>query len=159
MRGWPGKEPSVSRVVVRLLGPWEMSVAGHVLPKPSTQKAQSLLAYLILREGIAQPREKLAGLFWPDADEDRAQRSLRTALWSLRRLLEEGVPGYQEGLAATRFDVRWAPSFEVEVDCVRFEETARRGLARKPVDAEALAALQTAAATYRGPLLEGFYDD
>src|SRR5579871_5390567 len=127
MRGWPGKEPSVSRVVVRLLGPWELSVAGHVLPKPSTQKAQSLLAYLILREGIAQPREKLAGLFWPEADEDKAQRSLRTALWSLRRLLEGGHPQLAEALVTSRFDVRWAPLLPVAVDVRQFEQSVREG--------------------------------
>jgi DNA-binding SARP family transcriptional activator/predicted ATPase len=142
-----------------MLGPWELRIAGQVLPRPSTQKAQSLLAYLIVHSSTAHPREKLAGLFWPDADEDRAQRSLRTALWSLRRLLSSAQPDIAEALATSRFDVRWAPQQDVDVDLEQFEQAIRQWLRVRDDPEAAAALLRPAVALYRGPFLEGLYDD
>ncbi|HWE60777.1 MAG TPA: AAA family ATPase, partial [Chloroflexota bacterium] len=147
------------RISVSILGPWELRLEGRMLPRPSTQKAQSLLAYLIVHGNSAHAREKLAALFWPDADEDRAQRSLRTALWSLRRLLDGAHPEIAEGLCASRFDVRWAPRYHVEVDLEQFEQATRRWTQVRDDPEAAVAILQPAVALYRGPLLEGLYDD
>jgi DNA-binding SARP family transcriptional activator/predicted ATPase len=147
------------RLSVSILGPWELRVDGRLLPRPSTQKAQSLLAYLIVHRSTAHSREKLAALFWPDADEDRAQRSLRTALWSLRRLLSDTDPETAEALDTSRFDVRWAPHSEVAVDLEQFEQAARQWAQVRDEPQAAIPILQPAVALYRGPFLEGLYDD
>jgi DNA-binding SARP family transcriptional activator len=135
-------------------------VDGRLLPRPSTQKTQSLLAYVIMHSTAAHSREKLAGLLWPEADDDRAQRSLRTALWSGRRLLSSADARLAESLLASRLDVRWLPAMDVELDLQQFERAMaswRQARTKEPL--AALAALQSALAIYRGPLLEGLYDD
>ena len=65
---------------VRLLGQFDVRLNGTLVIIPS-RPAQSLLAYLMLNPGIQHRREMLAGLFWPDAAEENARRSLRQALW------------------------------------------------------------------------------
>jgi DNA-binding SARP family transcriptional activator len=148
------------RTTIAILGPWEFRVDGRVLPRPSTLKAQSLLAYAIVNANTAHSREKLATLFWPDADEDRAQRSLRTALWSVRRMLTTADPRLADALVASRFDVRWAPRVPVDIDVEQFEQAhAQWRQARSGDSSGGLAALQKAVALYRGPFLEGLYDD
>jgi TolB-like protein/DNA-binding SARP family transcriptional activator len=52
-----------------------------VLP---TRKSKHLLAYLATPPGQMHARSKLAGLFWPDRDEEQARGSLRNALSALR---------------------------------------------------------------------------
>jgi DNA-binding SARP family transcriptional activator len=62
---------------VRLIGRFDIRYDG----KPvliSSRSAQSLFAYLILNAGTSYRREKLSGMFWPDASEDTA--------WFLQRL-------------------------------------------------------------------------
>jgi DNA-binding SARP family transcriptional activator len=148
------------RITIAILGQWEFRVDGRMMPRPSTLKAQSLLAYAIVNSNTAHSREKLATLFWPEADEDRAQRSLRTALWSVRRLLTTADSRLGDALIASRFDVRWSPRVAVEIDVEQFERAHAQWRQARSCDAPgALAALQTAIALYRGPFLDGLYDD
>jgi DNA-binding SARP family transcriptional activator len=72
---------------LRLLGRLEVRLDDAVVLVPS-RPAQSLLAYLALSAGTGHRREKLAGLLWPEADEDNARSNLRHALWRIRKALE-----------------------------------------------------------------------
>lgn len=55
-------------------------------------KLLALLAYLAMpRPGTWHRRDAILAAFWPDADQGRARTSLRNALYSLRRHLEEGA--------------------------------------------------------------------
>src|SRR4030081_1988284 len=72
---------------LRFFGRFELRVDGALLLLPS-RPAQSLLAYLALSAGSAHRRERLAGLLWPDADEDNARANLRHALWRIRKAIE-----------------------------------------------------------------------
>jgi DNA-binding SARP family transcriptional activator len=76
---------------IRLLGQFELRLDGAAILLAS-RPAQSLLAYLALSAGTAHRREKLAGLLWPDADDDNARNSLRHALWRTRKVLEPQQP-------------------------------------------------------------------
>jgi DNA-binding SARP family transcriptional activator len=49
-----------------LLGALEMRYDDRLLPKPRTQKSQSLLAYLVTHRRQPRSRVRLAGLFWGD---------------------------------------------------------------------------------------------
>jgi DNA-binding SARP family transcriptional activator len=131
---------------IRLLGQFELRRNGASVFLRS-RHAQSLLAYLALSAGTAHRREKLAGLLWPDADEDNARNSLRHALWRIRKAIEPD---------------------QVAAPCLRSDELAVSFNARADywLDVEALArdgdTLQEwieAVAVYRGELLPGFYDD
>ena len=71
---------------VRLIGTFDIKYDG----KPviiSSSVAQSLFAYLILNVGRAYRHEKLAGMFWPDATEEKARAYLRHELWRLRKAI------------------------------------------------------------------------
>ena len=52
--------------------------AGQVV-RPPSRKDMALLAYLALQRRPA-PRERLAGLLWPDRSEPQARKSLRQSL-------------------------------------------------------------------------------
>ena len=78
-----------------LFGRFEVRLGGALVSLPS-RPAQSLLAYLALNAGVPHRREKLAGLLWPEADEDNARSNLRHALWRIRKVIESdhGAPPY-----------------------------------------------------------------
>jgi ABC-type oligopeptide transport system substrate-binding subunit/DNA-binding SARP family transcriptional activator len=128
-----------------LLGALDIQYDGQQLPKPPTQKSQSLLAYLALHRQRPQSREHLADMFWGDWPERKARRSLTTALWQIRRSLPDSAALLSD-LQTVQFD----PHVDLWLDADEFEGLAAR---------QDLASLQSAAGLYRGDLLEGFYDD
>ncbi|HMD82155.1 MAG TPA: hypothetical protein VKE92_12645, partial [Anaerolineales bacterium] len=71
---------------VRLLGKFEIQHDGEPVII-SSRIAQSLFAYLVLNAGTSHRREKLAGMFWPDATEEKARAYLRHELWRVRKAL------------------------------------------------------------------------
>jgi DNA-binding SARP family transcriptional activator len=64
---------------IRLLGQFNLRQDGVPIELPS-RPARTLLAYLVLTLGIRHPRERLAGLLWPDSSESNARKNLRQAL-------------------------------------------------------------------------------
>ncbi|GGN94445.1 hypothetical protein GCM10011579_093920 [Streptomyces albiflavescens] len=66
---------------LRLLDRFELSYGGEAVDV--AVGGQRVLAFLGLRNHAT--RTVLAGTLWPDVTEERAQGSLRTALWRLRR--------------------------------------------------------------------------
>ena len=136
---------------IRLLGPLELCRDGTPVPLPATHKAQSLLAYLVTTRGRPQPRDKLAGLFWPDRPDPRARRSLATALWRIRRCL------LADCLLVDTQTVQFDPQADFWLDVAQFEtQISRQGFA--PLSTR-LSELSAAVELYRGDFLEGFYDD
>ncbi|MCA9936597.1 MAG: AAA family ATPase [Anaerolineales bacterium] len=70
-------------IEVRLLGIPRITLGEQELYLPY-QKATALLAYLAV-SGKAHNRRKLASLLWGDVNDNRAQNSLRNALFVIRR--------------------------------------------------------------------------
>jgi ABC-type oligopeptide transport system substrate-binding subunit/DNA-binding SARP family transcriptional activator len=128
-----------------LLGPLDIRYDGQPLPKPPTLKSQSLLAYLALHREYPQPRDRLIDLFWGERPETKARRSLRTALWHIRRCLP------QEGLLLSDLHtVQLDPEGDVWLDVDEFQsEISQRDIAR----------LEQGLALYRGDFMDGFYDE
>jgi ABC-type oligopeptide transport system substrate-binding subunit/DNA-binding SARP family transcriptional activator len=128
-----------------LLGPLDIRWDDQQLPKPPTLKSQSLLAYLILHRDQPQPRDRLVDLFWGDRPEAKARRSLRTALWHIRR----GLPD-EALILSDRHTVQFDPRADLWLDVDEFEFLA---------GADDIADLQSAVALYGGDFMDGFYDD
>ncbi len=141
------------------------------LPLPATLKAQSLLAYLVVHRNRPHSRDHLAELFWGDRPEHNARRSLATALWQIRRCLPA-----DDFLLADSADVQFNPQAAFWLDAAEFERLARAssapalasriarhapGVSVSAEDATApgTSGLQRAVELYRGPFLDGFYDD
>jgi DNA-binding SARP family transcriptional activator len=66
-----------------MLGDLRLVREGDDLMLPASRKARLLLAMLALDRRV-HSRSELAGRLWPDAREDSARVSLRTALMQLR---------------------------------------------------------------------------
>ena len=116
--------------------PPDAPAAAGLLKQP---KRVAVLAFLAVRgAGGFVSRNALLGVFWPDADEQRARATLRTTLHYLRSQLPDGA-------IETRGDdeLRAAPGI-VWCDAVAFRQAVDDGR------------LDEALALYRGPLLAGF---
>jgi predicted ATPase/DNA-binding SARP family transcriptional activator len=125
---------------VRLLGQFEARLDDRPLDLPS-RPAQSLLAYLVLTANIAHRRERLAGMFWPEATETNARAYLRQTLWRLRKAVEAGGHAL---LAADDLSIAFVPTSDFWLDTAVLERDGD---------------LAASVAVYRGDLLPGFYDE
>lgn len=112
------------------------SVNEAVAPRLSAQRL-AILAVLAAEGDRRVSRERLTGLFWPDADEDRARHSLRQALYTLR---------HEVGREIVRSDfVLSLDASVITSDVASFRAALARG--DRPV----------AGRLVRGPFLQGFY--
>ena len=112
------------------------SVNEAVAPRLSAQRL-AILAVLAAEGDRRVSRERLTGLFWPDADEERARHCLRQALYSLRN--EIGYEVVQSDFALS-LD---AQAIGSDVADFRYALLAGDRVA--------------AAKAVRGPFLAGFY--
>jgi predicted ATPase/DNA-binding SARP family transcriptional activator len=136
-----------NKLEVKLLGRFELSHDGKAIAITS-RPAQTLFAHLILHAGIAQRREKLAGMLWPDSLEETARDNLRHALWRVRKVLEAA--------SATRFlhaddlSIKFETSSDYWLDAAELEKVNETATADELIDA---------LDQYQGELLPGFYDE
>lgn len=118
-----------------LLGPATIERAGRSIAF-DTRKAIALVAYLAVT-GQRHARERLAAMFWPEADEERARGALRRTLSTIRTS-DAGdwlvVDGASVGLRRDGLDV----------DVERFRTLRSEGRLAQAVD------------LYRGDFLSGF---
>ena len=136
-----------ARLAVRLLGTFEVVLMGKPVSL-SARAAQSLLAYLLLTQGVSHRREKLAGMFWPDVAEDKARSYLRHELWRIRKALTtKGGPGF---LLSDDLAVSFILSKDIWLDVDRLRDAK---------DATTIEDLKRALSLYEGDLLPGFYDE
>ena len=131
---------------LRLLGQFEVQLHGDTVLLPS-RPAQSPLAYLALSAGSAHRREQLAGLFWPDSEEDNARNSLRHALWRIRKTIEPAQAAFPY-LLTDEFAIAFNAGSDYWLDAATLAREG--GLAQELIESLAV---------YRGELLPGFYDD
>lgn len=104
---------------IELLGGLSVRSENAPVKLPSSRKARAMLAVLVL-SGKPQHRERLCDMFWEGPDDPKG--ALRTALWKLRRLLNE--PG-AERITADREWVRFNP-ISVNIDYRALEKRADR---------------------------------
>lgn len=148
----------MSTLKIRLFGNLEVSRLKVTLSQFPTRKARGLFAYLALHIGKLHHRERLAGLFWPQSSEAAARKRLRTELWHTRKFLT-AVQSGQQILVADNERLGIDPVADVWVDRNEFEEelsSVERAVGLTSPDAQRLA---RAVELYRGPLLEGSYED
>jgi predicted ATPase/DNA-binding SARP family transcriptional activator len=128
---------------INLLGRFEVHLDGKAV-KLDSRPTQALLAYLVLQPATAQPRDKLAGVLWPDSAEENARSSLRHALWRLRKAIGDKY------LQTDNSQITIVPGPGIRLDYSAFEADPRD----QPV-----ASLLSVVSTYHGELLPGFYED
>ncbi len=130
-----------SPLEIRLLGELQVVRDGVAVALPASRKTRALLAYLVAT-GRDHHRDRLCELLWESPHDPRA--SLRWSLVMIRRVLDDPA-ATRLGAAHERvgFDAAGA-TVDLEI---------ARGTANAP-DADT-AALERAAALFRGELLEG----
>ncbi|MGE5248641.1 MAG: AfsR/SARP family transcriptional regulator [Bacteroidota bacterium] len=132
---------------IRLLGGFDLVQDGQAVTIAS-RPAQSLFAYLILNPKSAHRREKLAGLFWPESEDDRARDYLRHALWRIRKALESLSSTSLLESDDLTIGLKGGSEYWLDVAAlVKLGENASPDQ------------LMAGLAEYRGELLPGFYDD
>jgi len=111
----------------------------------SSRAAQSLFAYLILTAGNFHRREKLAGMFWPDAKEEKARAYLRHELWRIRKALPPSDFLISDGIG-----IGFDASQEFRLDAEVVEKIGEIASADELINS---------LSAYQGELLPGFYDE
>lgn len=104
---------------IGLLGGLSVRRAGKSVKLPASRKARAMLVFLLLT-GKPQHRERLCDLFWEGPDDPRG--ALRSAIWKLRRLLNDPEA---ERIVADREWVRFEP-VAVNIDYISLTERAQR---------------------------------
>ncbi len=131
---------------IRVLGQFDVRLDGQPVEIPS-RPAQSLLAYLALTAGVPHRRERLAGLFWPDAAETNARSNLRHALWRLRAAIEKN----DHYLLADALSVAFNADANYWLDAAVLQQEFSGDWPAEE--------LMEAISVYNGELLPGFYDE
>lgn len=127
---------------LRLLGPVSLTDASGVdlLGDRGQPKRLALLAYLAISapSGFVR-RDTLLALFWPDAVERDARRSLNQAIHHLRQMTGEDV------IVSRGAELLGVDSKLLSCDAVRFDDAIKAGRREDALD------------LYRGPLLDGVF--
>src|SRR5262249_42043097 len=143
-----GTQPEMSTppLTIHLFGPLRVLVHGEPLPRVRTRSVEWLLALLVLRQGRAVERSWLARTLWPGSEESQALRNLREDLVRLRKAL--GSEGAR--IQSPSRDTLTLELVGAEVDLIAFDRAIQAGEE---------ASLRNAITLYRGPLLEGCYEE
>jgi DNA-binding SARP family transcriptional activator len=128
---------------VRLLGGVDVRLGDQALAPLGSARAESLLAFLLLRRAAPQPRQRVAFMLWPDSTERQAQTNLRKVLLTLRRALPDSDRLIDVGART----LQWRADPALWLDVEQFEQALLEGR------------LQQAVEVYGGELLEGRYDE
>jgi DNA-binding SARP family transcriptional activator len=140
---------------VSLLGEQAITGAGNGV-RARSSRAVALVGFLAAHAGLPQPRQRIAGLFWPDSTDAQALTNLRRELHQLRQVLAD-----EPSLVVTSTDLCWRDTETCRVDLRVFdvERGAALAAAAGGDDDGVLAHAARAIAEYRGDLLPGVYDD
>lgn len=79
----------MDRLNVALIGPPQVILNGRPINDFAYDKVRALLAYLMVNVRQRHSREKLAAMLWPESNPDAARTSLRKALSTLRRAIDD----------------------------------------------------------------------
>ena len=140
---------------VSLLGEQAIT-GGRSGARARSSRAVALVAFLAAHAGSAQPRQRIAGLFWPDSTDAQALTNLRRELHQLRQVIAD-----EPALEVATTDLCWHDTGTCRVDLRVFdiERRAARAAAAAGDDEGVLVYAARAIAEYRGDFLPGMYDD
>ena len=115
----------MTKLIVRLLGGYQVQLDGKAVYDFETDKVRALLAYLVVEADRPHRREALAGLLWPDRPDTVARANLRQALARLRRALADYTPA--PFLFVTSADVQFNTAADYTLDVAELERLAYSG--------------------------------
>ncbi|MGY1679320.1 ATP-binding protein [Geodermatophilus sp. SYSU D01176] len=137
------QDPGTGGLRVRLFGSLDLRLGETPMPALGSNRAESLLAYLVLHREHPQSREHLAFLLWPDSTRSQARTNLRHVLHRLSHTL----PELERFLDIGPRTLRWRREAPWWSDVAEFERSLAEGRLREAVE------------LYSGDLLEASDDD
>lgn len=161
----------MGKLAINLFGSFQVLLDGVPASAFESDKARALLAYLVVETGHSHRREALAELLWPGHPEERARRNLSQALYSLRTVLGERLPGIAPPssppppsapplLLVTPETIQLNPAAGLWLDVAEFtrlvEACDRHAHHRLETCPACQERLEQAAALYQGEFLAGF---
>ncbi len=81
--------PPEDALIICLLGPCQLQYQQNTLDCDNGDRAGAVLRFLAAQPERGIHKEQLAAVFWPDADDRAARRSLHQVIYNLRRRLTE----------------------------------------------------------------------
>jgi len=120
----------------------ETKISQTAVSQFASNKVQAILIYVAVT-GQPCSRDTLLGLLWPDAPEDKARVSLRSALYNLQKQLPNA-------LTVSRKSVTIAPDCQLELDSANFSTGAIN---------DDIETARQAMELYQGDFLAGFHID
>jgi DNA-binding SARP family transcriptional activator len=149
-------------LTINLFGAASFSVDGVVLKSDFGPTGRLLACYLFAFPGRVHRRERLADLFWRDNDQTKVRSALNTAIWRIRRILDQGHLGAARHLMTVGDDLILEPSRDFQVDTYKLESASELFHGRSPrnlLTASEIENLCAAIDVYKGPFLEDRDDD
>jgi len=148
-------------LTVRLFGPFQVYLNGEPVKGFRSDKARALLAYLCTEEMRPHRREKLAGLLWPEINEQSARANLRYALANLRHVLGDQTGSREmstssDFLITTPQTIQLNPTSDLRIDVATFYELTRQLSFGSQVMQDPLI-LEQAVDSFHGEFMEGFF--
>jgi DNA-binding SARP family transcriptional activator len=143
-------------IVIYLLGQFSLVKAGTEIAVREGGKIHSLLGRLALRPHSGLHRENLMVALWPEREPRLASQSLNTLIYSVHRLLGDGIGGAPPVLQAGG-SYKLNLEAGIVVDLAYFEGFAAEGDRQAQTGNEVLAAhaYRRAIHCYRGDLVDG----
>ncbi len=131
-------------------GGWRTSLSGS---------AGEVFAYLVTNSGRGVRRERLADLFWTEAEPARARAALNTAVWRINKALAR-LKGIELRSGADQLMLETSPETRIDARLLESAVRAASGPERnEPLEPAVRAALAEAADQYNGPFLDGSASD
>ena len=150
----------MTNLTISLLGRLQIHADGKLVELCKTHKALELLCYIVLLESRKKSRELIASELWPYNLTSQSRSYLRRALWCLRQWLDDVLGSGNDFIRLDRDALYINPDFDVRTDTAILEEVAisYAGVSGSDLSTKAVAHIEKAVATYRGDLLENWYE-
>src|SRR5690625_313199 len=149
--------PRTDILYVQLCRELSFSLEGHnQLPvnlRWRTQKTQELFIYLLYHSGETIQKAKLAELFWPEYEQDRAFAQLYTAIYNIRKTLAP----YSNHLRIESVYEGYTLYYKnISIDVIKWEKDVR---SLPVLNEDTIFDYETAMQLYKGPFLESYNYD
>jgi DNA-binding SARP family transcriptional activator len=139
----------MTRLLVALLGTFQVTLDGKPVTGFESAKVRALLAFLAAEANHVHSREALAEMLWPERAPGVALADLRHALANLRKVIAD--PSAQPPfLLISQTTLKFNLASDATIDIVEFATLLKHGNMATSVNCEAALAL------LRGPFLDGF---
>lgn len=149
----------MNAVCFQLFGRFMATDSGNPIAGLEARKVQELLGFLLVNRRQPHTRERLIDLLWPDKTPAQGKKYLRQTLWQLQSALDnQGDHRFflvetdwveVDSMAPFRLDIA---DFELICACVN-------GVRGRALTDEQVTLVEQALTLYKGPLLDGWYDD